>query len=114
VARDCLFCKIAAREIDADIVAESDGVLAFRDISPQASTHVLVIPTRHIASVAELGPGDTGVLGEMFQVMAAIARDEGLEDGYRIVTNVGRDGGQTVDHLHFHLLGGRRMTWPTG
>jgi histidine triad (HIT) family protein len=114
VAGDCLFCKIAAREIHADIVAESAGVLAFRDVAPQAPTHVLVIPKRHIASVRELAPGDGSMVAEMFELMARVARDEGLERGYRIVTNIGPDGGQTVDHLHFHVLGGRAMTWPPG
>jgi histidine triad (HIT) family protein len=114
VADDCLFCKIAAREIDADVVAESGDVLAFRDVAPQAPTHVLVIPKKHITSVRELAPEDGTLIAEMCGLLAEIARDEGLEAGYRIVTNVGRDGGQTVDHLHFHLLGGRRMTWPPG
>jgi histidine triad (HIT) family protein len=114
VAGDCLFCKIAAREIDADIVAESEAVLAFRDVAPQAPTHVLVIPKRHITSVRELAPEDGSLVAEMFELMATIAGDEGLAPGYRIVTNVGPDGGQTVDHLHFHLLGGRHMAWPPG
>jgi histidine triad (HIT) family protein len=114
VPGDCLFCKIAAREIDADIVAESADVLAFRDVAPQAPAHVLVIPKRHISSVRELAPDDGPLVGEMLRVMATIAAAEGLERGYRIVTNVGPDGGQTVDHLHFHLLGGRHMTWPPG
>jgi histidine triad (HIT) family protein len=114
VADDCLFCKIAARDIDADIVAESEDVIAFRDVAPQAPTHILVIPKKHISSVRELAPGDGSMVAELFQVMAKIASDEGLEGGYRIVTNVGPDGGQTVDHLHFHVLGGRHMTWPPG
>jgi histidine triad (HIT) family protein len=114
VTNDCLFCKIAAREIEADIVAESPRVLAFRDIAPVAPTHILVIPKHHIASVRELGAGDTAILAEMLELMVSIASDEGLESGYRIVTNIGPDGGQTVDHLHFHLLGGRSMAWPPG
>jgi histidine triad (HIT) family protein len=114
VADECLFCKIAAREIDAVVVAESADVLAFRDVAPQAPTHVLVIPKKHITSVRELAPENGTLVAEMVQVLATIAGDEGLERGYRIVTNVGPDGGQTVDHLHFHLLGGRHMTWPPG
>jgi histidine triad (HIT) family protein len=110
----CLFCRIVAREINADIVAESDGLLAFRDIDPVAPTHVLVIPKRHIASASELGAEHSDLLVELFGMIAAIARDEGLERGHRIVTNVGPEGGQSVDHLHFHLLGGRQMDWPPG
>ncbi len=111
---DCLFCKIAAREVDAEIVSESDDLVAFRDINPAASTHVLVVPRRHISSAAELGPEQGALLGEMFQMMADIAEREGLEGGYRIVTNVGREAGQSVPHLHFHLIGGRRLSWPPG
>jgi histidine triad (HIT) family protein len=114
VSDDCLFCKIADHSVGAQIVTESDDVLAFRDINPVASTHVLVIPKRHIASAADLGAHDGGLLTEMFQMMAQIVGDEGLERGHRIVTNVGVDGGQTVDHLHFHLIGGRPMSWPPG
>jgi histidine triad (HIT) family protein len=111
---ECLFCKIAARDIAADVVAETADLLAFRDVAPQAPTHVLVIPKRHISSVRELAPDDGPLVGEIFRLGATVAADEGLEQGYRIVTNVGPDGGQTVDHLHFHLLGGRHMTWPPG
>ena len=110
----CLFCRIVDREIIADIVAESDALLAFRDIDPVAPTHILVIPRRHIASASELGAADSDLLVELFGMIAAIVREEGLERGHRIVTNVGADGGQSVDHLHFHLLGGRRMNWPPG
>jgi histidine triad (HIT) family protein len=111
---ECLFCKIAARDIAADVVAETADLLAFRDVAPQAPTHVLVIPKRHISSVRELAPDDGPLVGPIFRLVATVAADEGLEQGYRIVTNVGPDGGQTVDHLHFHLLGGRHMTWPPG
>ena len=111
---DCLFCKIAAREVDAEIVSESDHLVAFRDINPAASTHVLVVPRRHISSAGELGPEQGPLLGEMFQMMADIAEREGLEGGYRIVTNVGPEAGQSVPHLHFHLIGGRRLKWPPG
>jgi histidine triad (HIT) family protein len=110
----CLFCKIVAGGIDADVVAETDDLLAFRDIGPVAPTHILVIPKRHIASATELTAGDAELLAAMFELMQKIARDGGLGGGYRIVTNVGPEGGQTVDHLHFHLLGGRSMTWPPG
>jgi histidine triad (HIT) family protein len=114
VADECLFCKIVSRDLDADIVFESDEVVAFRDINPVAPTHVLVVPTRHISSASELGPGDAALLAEMFQVMAQIARAEDLEKGHRIVTNIGTEAGQSVDHLHFHVLGGRPLAWPPG
>jgi histidine triad (HIT) family protein len=110
----CLFCKIAHRELEANVIFESNTIVAFRDIAPVAPTHVLVIPKRHISSATELGPQDGGLVAEMFEVMARIARDEGLEHGHRIVTNVGPEAGQTVDHLHFHLIGGRPMSWPPG
>lgn len=111
---DCLFCKIASGELDSKKVAETDEVLAFRDINPGAPTHVLAIPKEHIASAADLREGHGELLGRMFEMMANIARDEGLEGGFRIVTNSGSEAGQSVDHLHFHLLGGRSMSWPPG
>lgn len=111
---ECLFCRIAAKDLDSDIVMESDDLLAFRDINPAAPTHVLVIPKRHIASAQDLGPDDAEVLGRMFLALNSIAAEEGLERGYRIVTNVGPDAGQSVLHLHFHLLGARPMAWPPG
>jgi histidine triad (HIT) family protein len=111
---DCLFCKIAAKEIDSEVVLETDGVLAFRDINPAAPTHVLVIPKAHIASARELSVSDAPLLGELFDAMSQVAASEGLERGYRIVSNIGGEGGQTVGHLHFHLLGGRSMSWPPG
>ena len=111
---DCLFCKIARKELDAEIVMESDDVLAFRDINPAAPTHVLVIPKRHIASARDINAEDGEMLGRMFSALNTIAADEGLEGGYRIVTNVGPDAGQSVPHLHFHLLGARSMAWPPG
>lgn len=111
---DCLFCKVAAREVDANVVVERDDVLAFRDINPAAKTHVLVIPKRHISSAADLTQSDAALLGEIFDVINEIASSEGLEEGYRIVTNIGPDAGQSVHHLHFHLIGGRRMSWPPG
>jgi histidine triad (HIT) family protein len=110
----CLFCKIAAKEIDAEIVSESDGVVAFRDINPAGPTHVLVIPREHLESIQDVGRSHGEIVGEMFEVLNAIAEREGLEGGYRIVTNVGPDAGQSVHHLHLHLIGGRQMAWPPG
>jgi histidine triad (HIT) family protein len=111
---DCLFCRIAWGEIPAEFVHRDDTVVAFRDRNPQAPTHVLVIPVRHIASAAELTEADGPMLGHLFAVAAQVARDEGLDGGFRLVANTGPDGGQTVGHLHVHLLGGRSMTWPPG
>jgi histidine triad (HIT) family protein len=111
---DCLFCKIAARELDSDIVTESERVLAFRDVNPMAPTHVLVIPKEHIESAQALTAGHADLLGEIFATIADLARDEKLDGGHRVVTNIGPDAGQSVDHLHFHLLGGRPMAWPPG
>jgi histidine triad (HIT) family protein len=111
---ECLFCKIAAKELDSDVLYESETMLAFRDINPVAPTHVLLIPKRHIASADELGRADGELLGDVFETIASLAAREGLGGGYRVVTNVGRDGGQAVDHLHFHLMGGRHMSWPPG
>jgi histidine triad (HIT) family protein len=111
----CLFCRIAAREIPADIVRESERVVAFRDVNPQAPTHILLIPKEHVTSVAELGENHAGVLSDIMQAAAQLARADGIADsGWRLVTNVGADAGQTVFHLHFHLLGGRSMGWPPG
>jgi histidine triad (HIT) family protein len=115
MATDCLFCRIAAGSIPADIVHTDDSVVAFRDIAPQAPTHVLLIPRDHIGSAADLSDADATLVGHLFGVAADIARSEGIADsGYRVVTNVGADGGQSVEHLHLHLLGGRSMTWPPG
>lgn len=112
---DCLFCKIAAGQIPCGKVDETERVLAFRDIQPQAPTHVLLIPKQHsAASAADLGPAQGELLGEMFGLAARIAEREGLGDGWRLVTNVGPHAGQTVHHLHLHLIGGRPMRWPPG
>ena len=111
---DCLFCRIVAGEIPSARLHEDDLVIAIRDINPQAPTHVLVLPKAHIASAADLTDADGALLGRLFEVAATLARQEGLGGGWRLVTNVGDDGGQTVDHLHVHLLGGRPMTWPPG
>jgi histidine triad (HIT) family protein len=110
----CLFCKIVAGEIPSKKVFEDDLTYAFRDINPQAPTHVLVVPRKHIASLAETSVEDQGMLGYLHLVAARIARNEGLANGFRTVINTGPDGGQTVDHLHVHLLGGRGMGWPPG
>lgn len=110
---DCLFCRIATGEIPADIVFEDEAVVAFRDINPRAPTHVLVISRRHLASAADLTDADGDLLAALFGGMRRIAEEAGLT-GYRIVTNVGPESGQSVFHLHFHLLGGRPMTWPPG
>ncbi len=111
----CLFCKIAAREIPADILRETDRTMAFRDIDPKAPTHILLIPKEHIESVADLDDGHAGVLADLMQAATHLANTEGIaESGWRLVTNVGAGAGQSVFHLHFHLLGGRPMAWPPG
>lgn len=112
---DCIFCKIAAGEIPADKVYEDDRVVAFRDLNPQAPTHVLVIPKRHIATLNDLGADDEAEVGRMVGAARTIAADAGFaETGYRTVMNCNADGGQTVFHIHLHLLGGRVMGWPPG
>jgi histidine triad (HIT) family protein len=112
---DCLFCKIVKREIPSSIVYEDDRVLAFNDINPQAPTHVLVIPKRHVASLDELAAGDDAIVGELVRRAALIARERGIAaGGYRTVFNTNRDAGQTVFHIHLHLIGGRAMSWPPG
>ena len=111
----CLFCRIAAREAPADIVHASDTVVAFRDMHPRAPTHVLLIPREHVESAADLGPPHAGMLAELFVVAAHIAKAERIDrSGWRLVTNVGPGAGQSVFHLHFHLLGGRPLGWPPG
>ena len=111
---DCLFCRIVAGEIPSDIVHTDDDVIAFRDIAPRAPTHVLVVPRRHIPDVNALTDADGDLLAKLFGVVRAVADAAGLERGYRVVTNVGPESGQSVFHLHFHLLGGRAMRWPPG
>jgi histidine triad (HIT) family protein len=114
-ASECLFCKIAAKEIPADIVHASDRVVAFRDINPKAPTHILLIPKDHVDSVARVTDDHGGLLAELVQAAAHLAKAEGVDgSGWRLVTNVGPDAGQSVQHLHFHLLGGRAMSWPPG
>ena len=114
-ATDCLFCRIVAGEIPAERLHDDDLVVAIRDIVPRAPTHILLMPRRHIASAAELTDADGPMLGRLFAVAADLARSAGIADGgYRLVSNVGRWGGQTVDHLHVHLMGGRAFEWPPG
>jgi histidine triad (HIT) family protein len=112
---DCLFCRIQAGEIPSTEVAASENTFAFRDLNPVAPTHVLVIPRRHIANAHELRAEDGAVLAEMYETAQRVAREEGIaEAGYRLVFNVGQDAGNTVPHLHLHVLGGRPMGWPPG
>ncbi len=110
---DCVFCKIVQGEIPAAIVAENESAVAFRDLDPQAPVHVLVVPREHIASLTDAR--DRIVLGDLMRLSAEVAQREGIsKNGYRTVINTGRDGGQSVDHLHAHVLGGRKMAWPPG
>jgi histidine triad (HIT) family protein len=112
---NCLFCKMVSGEIQPDVIYEDDEVLAFRDINPQAPIHALVIPRRHIATLNDLEDGDAELMGKLFLAAQKIARQEGIADtGYRTLVNCNADGGQEVFHLHLHLVGGRRMTWPPG
>ena len=111
---DCLFCRIVAGEIPATVVLDTDRVLAFRDISPQATVHVVVIPKEHHADVAELSAADPGLAGELMASASAVASGEGLDEGFRVVLNTGAHGGQTVFHVHAHVLGGRSLGWPPG
>jgi histidine triad (HIT) family protein len=111
----CLFCRIVEGEIEAEVVHSSDNVLAFRDLNPQAPLHVLLIPKEHIPSMREIQDRHGGMLAELFWAASHLARAEGVDEtGWRVVANVGQHAGQTVHHLHFHLLGGRRMAWPPG
>ena len=111
---DCIFCKIANKEIPSQIVYEDDKIIAFMDLDPQAPVHFLVIPKQHIASADELSSENSAVVGHIFSVIPKIAKELGLNNGYRIVNNCKEDGGQTVSHIHFHVLGGRLLAWPPG
>lgn len=111
---DCLFCKIISKEIPSEKVYEDEFVYAFKDIEPQAPFHVLIIPKKHIRSVDELEEEDSHLVSKIYMVAKKLAKDFNLEKGYRIVTNIKEDGGQTVNHLHFHMLGGRSLQWPPG
>lgn len=111
---DCVFCRIAKGEIPARFVHQDDEVVAFHDLSPQAPVHVLLIPRRHLTSLADCGAAEAALLGRLALVATTLARELGLAGGFRWLTNVGEDGGQSVGHLHFHLLGGRKLGWPPG
>jgi histidine triad (HIT) family protein len=114
MSSDCLFCKIVAGSIPAKRVYEDELCICFADLRPQAPTHLLIVPRQHVASLAEAEPAQSSLLGHLLTKSAEIARACGLDRGYRVVLNSGADGGQTVDHLHLHLLGGRPMGWPPG
>jgi histidine triad (HIT) family protein len=112
---DCLFCKIVAGDIPAEIIYESDSAIGFRDVNPQAPTHVLIIPREHIATINDLDAGHETIVGKLYTAAKTIAADEGLaDDGYRVVMNCNEAAGQTVFHIHLHLLGGRSLGWPPG
>jgi histidine triad (HIT) family protein len=112
---DCIFCKVGAGQIPAGVVFQDDEVMAFEDVHPQAPVHVLVIPKRHIGGLNEAGPNDRMLLGRLLEVANLVAQKKRIVDtGYRVVANTGADGGQSVFHLHFHVLGGRGMAWPPG
>ena len=112
---DCIFCKIAQAELKARIIYSDDDVVVFHDTNPQAPTHLLVIPRKHIPSLNDCRPEDTAILGKMMQICKNMAAQTGVNDtGFRVVVSTGPDGGQLVNHLHFHVLGGRRMAWPPG
>jgi histidine triad (HIT) family protein len=114
-AQDCLFCRIADGEIPAEVIYQSENAIAFRDINPQAPTHALIIPRRHISTMNDLDVGDQELVGSLFLAAKDIAQQEGLaEEGYRAVMNCGEGAGQSVFHIHLHLLGGRLLTWPPG
>ena len=115
MASDCLFCKIVAGAVPAKLVYQDDLIVAFRDINPVAPTHILLIPRRHVAGLDDAETSDQSLLGALLLAARQLARDEGLaEGGYRVVTNTGHNAGQSVPHLHFHLIGGRAMRWPPG
>jgi histidine triad (HIT) family protein len=110
MSNDCIFCRIARGELGTEFVAESDHNVAFRDLAPQAPVHILVVPRKHLAALREVGPSDREITGDALALAAQVARDAGLLDGgYRVVTNDGPDAGQTVNHLHFHVLGGKKL-----
>jgi histidine triad (HIT) family protein len=112
---DCLFCGIGEGKIKGQIVFQDESVVAFRDVTPRAPVHILIIPRKHMAGVLDIEPGGSTVVGHIFEVAAQLARDQGIADsGFRVVVNSGPDAGQSVLHLHYHLLGGRQMSWPPG
>ncbi|MBQ3068104.1 MAG: histidine triad nucleotide-binding protein [Oscillospiraceae bacterium] len=111
---DCLFCDIAAKKIKADVIFEDEKVIAFYDVSPQAPVHFLVIPKMHIGSVLEVDESNSNLIAHIFEVIADLAKTLNLEEGFRVVANTGEFGGQTINHLHFHVLGKRQFSWPPG
>jgi diadenosine tetraphosphate (Ap4A) HIT family hydrolase len=112
---DCLFCGIVEGKIKANLVYQDDAVIAFKDIGPKAPVHILIVPRKHIENILALDPSDAAVIGQIFQVAARLAREQGIADsGFRVVVNSGADAGQSVSHLHYHLLGGRQLGWPPG
>lgn len=111
---DCIFCKIANGEIPATKVYEDDTVVAFNDLEPQAPTHILVIPKAHISSAADVNEENSAVISHIFEVIAKLSKELNMDGGFRVVNNCGEDGGQTVKHIHFHLMSGRKFTWPAG
>lgn len=114
MADSCVFCKIIAGEAPAKIIYETDTILAFRDIRPAAPTHILIVPKKHISGLSDLEPEDAALMGEIVYTAKLIAEQEETADGYRLVANNGRRAGQSVFHVHFHLFGGRKMSWPPG
>jgi len=114
VSGDCIFCKIASGSLSTEFLVETDQLVAFRDLNPVAPTHILVIPKRHIESLAHIEASDGALLGEIMLAIKELAKEQGLEKGFRVVANTGPDGGQSVHHLHFHLIGGRSLQWPPG
>jgi len=111
----CLFCALVAGKINANIVYQDDRIVAFRDVKPQAPVHILIIPRKHVAGVLDIEPDDHALIGEIFQAASRLAREQGIGDsGFRVVVNSGADAGQSVFHLHYHLIGGRQMSWPPG
>ncbi len=114
MADDCIFCRIARGDIRAQVVHSDEESVAFRDVNPQAPTHVLVVPRRHIESIAAMEDDDARLIGHLFAVAREVAREAGLDGGYRLVVNVGADAGQTVPHVHLHVIGGRPLDWPPG
>ena len=114
MSASCIFCRIAAKEVSSTIVFENDDVVAFRDLSPQAPSHILVIPKRHVASLDAMDASDGALLGSMMLAARRVAAEAGLTKGYRVVANCGPDAGQSVAHVHVHVLGGRPMAWPPG
>ena len=112
---DCLFCGIVDGKVKANLVYQDDSIVAFKDVAPKAPVHILIIPRQHLVSVSVIAEADHALIGQIFQVAAKLAREQGIADsGYRVVVNSGADAGQSVFHLHYHLLGGRRMSWPPG